>query len=104
MDGKSDTWTGWYEDGKKKFVGDYLEGKPRGSWNGFYPNGQKKYEGEYISGSKLVNGRISIKKEEKLARRYFVCEEECALSHPLDRRGKIINSENFKHLSILTNN
>jgi len=86
---RSETWTGWYEDGKKKFTGEYLEGKPHGSWNGFHRNGQKKYEGTYEVGFQIGKWTYYDRKGKKnLEEEYFVCTEECAASHPADRRGK----------------
>ncbi len=86
---RSETWTGWYEDGKKKFTGGYLEGKPNGPWNGFHRNGQKKYEGNYENGFQIGKWTYYDRKGKKnLEEEYFVCTEECAVSHPADRRGK----------------
>ena len=80
--------------GKKKFVGDYLEGVPDGPWTGFYPNGQKKYEGSYKFGFQVGKWVYFNKKGTKrLEEDYFVCDEECDKTHP--SLGKIINSEKF---------
>ena len=50
---------------------------------------QKKYEGIYEEGFQIGKWTYYDRKGKKnLEEEYFVCTEECAASHPADRRGK----------------
>lgn len=42
----------YYDNGKKKFQGQYQNGAKVGNWVFYYENGKKKAEGLYIDGSK----------------------------------------------------
>ena len=47
----------YYDNGKLKFEGEYLNGKRNGKAKEYYVNGELKFEGEYLNG-KIWNGKI----------------------------------------------
>ena len=46
----------YWDNGKLKFEGEYLNGKRNGKGKEYYENGKLKFEGEYLNGER--NGKV----------------------------------------------
>ena len=63
-------WTGWYENGQKKFEQIYKYGKEEGIFTSWYENGKKKKEGTMKDGEEVgkwtwYNNDGSVKRVEE---------------------------------------
>ena len=47
---KHGTWITWYQNGQRKYQGQYEQDKPTGQFTWWHPNGQKSLEARYIDG------------------------------------------------------
>ena len=54
----------YYESGKLKWKGFYLEGKKTGEWTGYFENGNLWYVGNYIEGKKTGTWKINYENGE----------------------------------------
>jgi len=53
----------YYDNGKLKYEGEYLNGKPNGKGKGYYDNGKLRYEGECLYGIPNGKGKEYYKKK-----------------------------------------
>ena len=77
-----------FQDGKKKFSGEYFKGKEHGKWEGWHPNGNKKYEGSYDDGFQVgLWTYYDAKGKKNLEETYF--------SEPIYQKGQISETKEY---------
>ena len=47
----------YYDNGKLKFEGDYINGERNGKGKEYYDNGKLKFVGEYLKGKRICQGK-----------------------------------------------